>query len=180
MMKKAIILIMAIMAMTSMKAQNRTIEVNDGTHSVIFKLNQTDAANALWNRLPLMAEVSNYSDNEKIFYPTPQLDYGSNNEEGDCPAGTLALFSPWGNIVMYYGYADSYPSLYKLGTAISGASLIRSLSGTITVRQTGTTGISAAMATEKTVAKSYTLSGTMATASTKGIVIGNGRKMVRK
>lgn len=179
-MKKAIILIMAIMTMANMKAQNRTIEVADGTHTVIFQLNQTDAANALWNRLPLTADVSNYSNNEKIFYPNPQLDYGSNNEEGDCPAGTLALFSPWGNIVMYYGYAESYPGLYKLGTAISGASLIRRLSGTITVRQTGTTGISSAMPTGKAGAKSYTLSGTMASAGTKGIVIGNGRKLVRK
>ncbi len=179
-MKKAIILIMAIMTMNGINAQNRTIEVSDGTHTVTFQLNQTDAANALWNRLPLTAEVSNYSDNEKIFYPDPQHSYSTNNEEGDCPTGTLALFSPWGNIVMFYGPAESYPGLYRLGTAISGTSQIRLLSGTITARQTGTTGIVAINAKSKDAQKYYTLAGTPAPPTTKGLVVSNGRKIVRR
>lgn len=178
-MKKALLLLMAIMTMTSMNAQERQMQVTDGTHTVVFTLNSTDAANALWNRLPITAEVSNYSNNEKIFYPDPALDYGTNNEEGDCPAGTLALFSPWGNIVMYYGHASRYSGLYILGSATTGAADISNLSGTITVSKVETTGIKNVNSTARDNGKEYTLSGSAALKSSKGIVIKNGRKYIR-
>lgn len=178
-MKKFLFLLMAIMTLTSMKAQERQMQVTDGTHTVVFTLNATDAANALWNRLPITANVSNYSNNEKIFYPDPALEYGTNNEEGDCPAGTLALFSPWGNIVMYYGHASRYSGLYILGSATSGMSDIRNLRGTITASKVETTGIKDVNSASRNNGKEYTLSGTAAPKSSKGIVIKNGRKLVR-
>ena len=90
--------------------------------------------------LPLTVDVSNYGNNEKIFYPPTTITYGSDCIEGDCPAGTLALFSPWGNVVMYYGAASRYSGLYILGNAIEGADDIRNLSGTITVEKVTTDG----------------------------------------
>lgn len=189
-MKKVILLLVAIMTMTNLNAQERQMQVTDGTHTIVFTLNSTDAANALWNRLPITASVSNYSNNEKIFYPDPELDYGTNNEEGDCPAGTLALFSPWGNIVMYYGHASRYSGLYILGSATSGGSDIHNLSGTITASKVSTTGIKSVEASntdglaEKPV---YDLQGRKVAESfgqfksyacSKGIFIVNGKKVV--
>ena len=113
----------------------KRINVTDGSHSVTFELNGTSAARALYDMLPVTREVQNYSTNEKIFYPETAISYGSDCIEDDCPAGTLALFSPWGNVVMYYGDAGKYNGLYVLGEAVEGADQISELSGNITVTQ---------------------------------------------
>ena len=113
----------------------KRINVTDGSHSVTFELNGTSAARALYDMLPVTKDVQNYSTNEKIFYPETAISYGSDCIEDDCPAGTLALFSPWGNVVMYYGDAGKYNGLYVLGEAVEGADQISELSGNITVTQ---------------------------------------------
>ena len=111
-------------------AESRTVAVVNGDRRIEFELNETSAADSLWNLLPFSADVENYGSNEKIFYPPEKLDTGS-VQEGDCPAGTLAYFSPWGNLVMYYGPASRYSGLYILGKATLNSEDIGSLSGTI-------------------------------------------------
>ena len=108
------------------------IKVTDGTIDVIFQLNDGSAAQSLYAQLPLIVNVENYGSNEKIFYPPEKLDT-SDVVEGSGPAGTLAYFSPWGNVVMYYGSFGAYPGLYILGDATEGAENIQNLSGTITI-----------------------------------------------
>ena len=115
------------------EALPKRIKVTDGNHNVTFELNETSAALSLYNMLPTTREVQNYSTNEKIFYPETTISYSSDCIEGACPAGTLALFSPWGNVVMYYGDASQYPGLYILGNAVEGADQISELTGNITV-----------------------------------------------
>ena len=115
------------------EALPKRIKVTDGNHNVTFELNETSAAQSLYNMLPTTREVQNYSTNEKIFYPETAISYSSDCIEGTCPAGTLALFSPWGNVVMYYGDASQYPGLYILGNAVEGADQISELTGNITV-----------------------------------------------
>ncbi len=115
----------------------KRINVTDGTHSVTFELNETSAAQSLYGMLPISKEVQNYSTNEKIFYPETTVSYDSDCIEDDCPAGTLALFSPWGNVVMYYGAASKYTGLYVLGHAVEGEDQISELTGNITVTQVG-------------------------------------------
>lgn len=115
------------------EALPKRIKVTDGNHNVTFELNETSAAQSLYNMLPTTREVQDYSTNEKIFYPETAISYSSDCIEGACPAGTLALFSPWGNVVMYYGAASQYPGLYILGSAVEGADQISELTGNITV-----------------------------------------------
>lgn len=115
------------------EALPKRIKVTDGNHNVTFELNETSAAQSLYNMLPTTREVQNYSTNEKIFYPETAISYSSDCIEGDCPAGTLALFSPWGNVVMYYDAASKYTGLYILGNAVEGADQISELTGNITV-----------------------------------------------
>ena len=112
---------------TSMK-----IQVTDGSHTVVFELNDTPVAKSLYDQLPITVDVENYSSNEKIFYPPTALSV-TGGVEGDCPVGTLAYFSPWKNVVMYYGAASRYSGLYLLGSAIEGKDLIKNLTGRITV-----------------------------------------------
>ena len=106
------------------------IRVTDGTHTVIYQLNNSPSAKSLYAILPMDAEVENYGSNEKIFYPPEELDT-EGGIEGGGEAGVLAYFSPWGNVVMYYGPFDAYPGLYILGEAVDFAGEIENLSGTI-------------------------------------------------
>lgn len=108
------------------------IKVSDDTNKIIFRLNDSSAAQSLYAQLPLTVEVENYGSNEKIFYPPEKLNT-SDVVGGSGPAGALAYFSPWGDVVMYYAPFGSYPGLYILGEATEGAEDIQNLSGTITV-----------------------------------------------
>jgi len=108
------------------------IQVQDNTYSVIFMLNNSVAAESLYRQLPLKIVVENYGSNEKIFYPPTKLNI-SNTPSAEGPAGTLAYFEPWGNVVMYYGSFGRYRGLYDLGTAVSGTEHIKELTGEISV-----------------------------------------------
>ena len=158
------------------------IRVSDGLNTITYKLNETSAAKSLYQMLPLKVTVENYSNNEKIFYPPTAVSYGSDCIEGDCPAGTLALFSPWGNVVMYYGPASRYSGLYILGKAIEGADNIRNLSGTIRVEVVGGTSGIKSITNDHTGDKSqgYALNGIVATEGQKGVFIKDGKKILVK
>ena len=112
--------------------QQMKIRVSDGTHTILYDLNDSPSAKSLYDMLPLDIEVENYGHNEKIFYPPQTIDT-ADGIEGGGEAGGLALFSPWGNVVMYYGSFDAYPGLYLLGQAAEGSDEVSSLSGTIHV-----------------------------------------------
>ncbi len=100
---------------------------------VVFELNGSNAAMSLYGQLPLTAEVENYSDDEKIFYPE-KLDT-ADPVNADAKKGTPACFSPWGDVVMYYRDFGAYPGLYELGQAVSGTDEIESLSGTLQITE---------------------------------------------
>lgn len=108
------------------------IQVQDNTHTVVFMLNNSVAAESLYTQLPLKIMVENYGSNEKIFYPPTKLNI-SNTPSAEGPAGTLAYFEPWGNVVMYYGSFGRYSGLYDLGIAVSGGEHIKELTGEISV-----------------------------------------------
>ena len=54
-------------------AGDTSIAVKSSKYSVIFQLNDSQAAKELYDQLPLTLKVENYSDNEKIFYPPKEL-----------------------------------------------------------------------------------------------------------
>ena len=190
-MKKVLLMLLLAVAMSSVEAKTLAdnnasgtmkISVSDATHSVTYELNETSAAKSLYQMLPFEVTVQNYGNNEKIFYPPTTVAYGSDGIEGDCPAGTLALFSPWGNVVMYYGGAGRYSGLYILGKAIDGADNIRNLTGTIRVEAVGgTSGIhSMKKETAANTSHGYALNGMIAAEGQKGVVIKGGKKFLVK
>ena len=161
----------------------RMIKVSDAANTVTFELNQTSAAQSLYQMLPFEVNVENYGGNEKIFYPPTTISYGADCMEGDCPAGTLALFSPWGNVVMFYGDASRYSGLYILGRVVSGADRISRLSGTIRVEAANETSAILPPATisgKETSTHRYALQGRRALAGERGIIIQDGKKVVVK
>ncbi|MDE7389802.1 MAG: hypothetical protein K2M82_02530 [Lachnospiraceae bacterium] len=108
------------------------IKVSSENTEVVFELNNSSASKSFYGQLPLTVSVENYGENEKIFELSQKLDV-SNVWEESCPAGSIAYFSPWNNIAMYYGDAPEYSGLYPMGKAVVGAEKIGELSGTITV-----------------------------------------------
>ena len=95
---------------------------------VVFQLNDSKAAHSLYEQLPLSIEVEDDGNREKLFYPEKPLDTrDALMAEG--PAGTLAYYEPWGDVVMFYDVCDSFEGLYALGEAISGTDQIAQLGG---------------------------------------------------
>ena len=110
----------------------RQIYVQFGENMVVYELNDGAAATSLYEQLPLTVEVEDYSTNEKIFYPSQEL------ETADSPlanggAGTLAYYAPWGDVVMFYDDYSENPSLFELGQAVSGGELVGRMAGTVTI-----------------------------------------------
>lgn len=137
-MRKAIfaMIIFAVVLTSYMAASEekmeRTIYVKGNNGTVVFELNSSKAADGLWKQLPLETEVSNFSNNEKIFYPENGLDT-SDAPLAEGGEGTLAYYRPWGNVVMFYGSFSPNASLYGLGRAAGGSALISALSGAVSI-----------------------------------------------
>ena len=110
------------------------INVKADGNTTVFELNNSPAAKELYSQLPLSITVENYSNNEKIFYPSKKLDT-TDTPLADARAGTLAYYAPWGDVVMFYGRFGSAPGLYELGHAVSGSEYIQGMSGTIRVEE---------------------------------------------
>ncbi|MFQ6861915.1 MAG: cyclophilin-like fold protein [Beduini sp.] len=108
------------------------IEVLCENKRVVFQLNTSSASKSLYDQLPLEIAVSDYAHNEKIFYPPNSLDL-SDTPMATGDQGTIAYFSPWGDVVMYFGSFDAYTGLYELGHVIEGEEWISELTGIISI-----------------------------------------------
>lgn len=118
----------------SQSEETMRIEVRANGKRILFELNNSAAAKDLYNQLPMSIEVSDYSNNEKIFYPAEELNTtGAPLAQGG--AGTLAYYRPWGNVVMFYGDFHSNHSLYELGRVIDGNENIGELTGILEIEQ---------------------------------------------
>ena len=115
------------------EGEARRIAVQFGQNTVVYELNESAAADSLYQQLPLRAQIEDYSTNEKIFYPPQELSVsGTPLAQGG--AGTLAYYAPWGDVVMFYGDYQQNSSLYELGQAVSGAELIQAMEGTAVIQ----------------------------------------------
>lgn len=119
-------------AENAVNGENMKISVSDGKNKIVYELNASGQSKSLYSQLPLKVQIENYSTNEKIFYPKEKLPL-KNGIEGSGDSGTLAYFSPWGNVVLFYGKFSEYPGLFILGKAVSGAENIKNLSGMVNV-----------------------------------------------
>lgn len=117
------------------KVDKRVKVVSEQGDTIVFVLNNSQAAQDLYNQLPINIKVENFSNNEKIFYPSDGLDVKNTPQALSVDIGTLAYYRPWGNVVMFYDKANPNNDLYELGYAISGKELIKNLSGNIIVEK---------------------------------------------
>lgn len=128
------LLVLSCSASAEGENMEKLIEVKGNAGSIIYRLNNSTAADDLWNQLPMTLNVDNFSTNEKIFYPGREL-RTVNTPLAEGGSGTLAYYRPWGNIVMFYDRFSPNSSLYELGEAISGEENIGRLTGRISVHK---------------------------------------------
>lgn len=114
----------------------RRIRVQANGNTIVFELNDSQAAQALYEQLPLTVEVENFSTNEKIFYPPEELAVANTPAAESGDAGILAYYAPWGDVVLFYDDFRSASGLYELGHAVSGSEHISAMSGTIQIERT--------------------------------------------
>jgi hypothetical protein len=110
------------------------ISVQANGNTTIFELNDGNAAKDLYEQLPLMIDVEDFSNNEKIFYPPKKLDT-TDTPMANAKSGTLAYYAPWGDVVMFYQKFGSAGGLYELGNVVSGGEHIKNMSGTILIEK---------------------------------------------
>lgn len=110
------------------------IEVIANSGTAIFILNNSSAASALYEQLPLQLDLQDYGDNEKIFYPSEKLDT-SNTPMAKGGVGTLAYYAPWGDVVIFYKDFRPARGLYELGQLMSHPENLKEMSGLIKVKK---------------------------------------------
>lgn len=99
---------------------------------IVFRLNDSPAANDFYQQLPLSISVEDYAGSEKIFYPPESLS-PADTPMAQGPAGTLAYYAPWGNVAIFYGECTGASGLYELGEIVSGVEYIAKMTGEIKV-----------------------------------------------
>ena len=115
------------------QVETLTIGIEGNGNQIIFELNDSLAAKALYEQLPLSIQVENYSTNEKIFYPPEKLDT-TDMPLANPTVGSLTYYAPWGDVAIFYGDYGSASGLYELGQATSGSEYISTLSGIIHIQ----------------------------------------------
>ena len=131
---KIVIVYFTITMLYAQQGNSMKISINTDENTIVFQLNNSDAAKELYSQLPLNIEVKNYSHNEKIFYPPNKL-ATSKTPQANAKNGTLAYYAPWGNVVIFYKDFGSASGLYELGDVISGKDNIQNLSGIININK---------------------------------------------
>ena len=109
------------------------ITISTDQVTLVYDLNDSQAARDLYAQLPITIEVENYGGIEKIFYPPKKLGTTDTPLARNVRSGTLAYYAPWGDVVMFYDRFGSASGLYELGRIVSGADDIRGLSGTVRI-----------------------------------------------
>lgn len=82
--------------------------------------------------LPLTIKMDDYSNTEKIFYPSRKLSTKDAPKGYDPSVGDITLYAPWGNIALFYkdfGYSNGLISVGKITRGIEHFTV----SGSVTV-----------------------------------------------
>ena len=92
------------------------------------------AARDFLSRLPLEVTMSDYSNAEKIFYPSPALTT-SKVARGCTPApGDITIYVPWGNVAIFYKNGSRSNDLIRIGRTDGNGIEALSIPGSLSVR----------------------------------------------
>ena len=101
---------------------------------IIVDMDDNPTSKDLLSMLPLTLTFKDYSGSEKISYPPRKLSTQGAPAGSDPSVGDLALFAPWGDIVLYYGDAGYYDGIIKMGHVESGIERLANMKGDFSVK----------------------------------------------
>ncbi len=113
------------------KEMKLKITVGDKTATAVLYDNPT--SRDFVKALPLTVKMDDYSNTEKVFYPSPKLSTKGAPKGFDPSAGDITLYAPWGNVALFYKDFGYSSGLISMGRITSGMEAF-TVSGSITVK----------------------------------------------
>ena len=113
--------------------RSRKLKMTVDGQEISIILQDTPAANALYEALPMELNFSDYNGTEKIAYPPDTLPTEGEPDGCDPDVGDLCLYAPWGNLCIFYQDFRYSHSLIKLGHVESGMDVLDGMDGDFTV-----------------------------------------------
>ena len=113
---------------------NARVRFSFNNESIVVDMNDSPTSRDFLSQLPLTLTFKDYSGSEKIAYPPKELSTQGAPAGSDPSIGDLALFAPWGDIVLYYGDAGYYEGIVKMGHVESGIEKLANMKGDFTVK----------------------------------------------
>lgn len=101
-------------------AENMQLKIIAGNDIITGELEDNPITRQLLEMGPLELKMEDYAGSEKIAYPPEKLKTGGAKHGLDPKKGDLALFGPWGNLVVFYRKGHASDGLYYLGKITSG------------------------------------------------------------
>lgn len=101
-------------------AERIHLEIIVGNDIIMGELEDNTITRQLLELSPLELKMEDYAGSEKIAYPPRKLNTAGAKNGLDPKTGDLALFAPWGNLVVFYWKGHSSDGLYYLGHITSG------------------------------------------------------------
>ena len=110
------------------------VNITVGDRTVTATMEDNAAARDFLSRLPLEVTLSDYSNAEKIFYPSPALTT-SKVARGCTPApGDITIYVPWGNVAIFYKNGSRSNDLIRIGRIDGNGIEALSIPGSLSVR----------------------------------------------
>lgn len=114
---------------TQQRTENSSmmIKMGIGDISLVIELDENPTSRDFYAMLPLELQFSDYANTEKISYLPEKLDTTDAPEGHDPSLGDIALYSPWGNLVLYYKDFRYSSGLVMMGRITTGLDLLSTL-----------------------------------------------------
>lgn len=117
-------------------ADNKSLMVNIkvGEQTITATMEDNVAARDFLSRLPLEVTLNDYSNTEKIFYPSPELSINGAPRGCTPQPGDITIYAPWGNVAIFYKSFPGNNSLIKIGHIDGSGIDALNVPGDVTVR----------------------------------------------
>ena len=92
------------------------------------------AARDFLSRLPLEVTLSDYSNAEKIFYPSPALTASKVARSCTPAPGDITIYVPWGNVAIFYKSGSRSNDLIRIGRIDGNGIDALGIPGSLSVR----------------------------------------------
>jgi len=118
---------------TTINAKTMKLKITVGDKTATGVLYDNPTGRDFAKRLPLTVKMDDYSNTEKIFYPEPKLSTQGAPAGFDPSVGDITVYTPWGNVALFYKDFGYSKGLISVGKITSGMEAF-SVSGSVTVK----------------------------------------------